>query len=149
MHAWAKQRHIHLDFIQPGKPQQHASVERYDRTVRFDWRSPWRFDRIADVQESATRWRWTYNNARPNMALGGITPIMKLARAAQLHLRHQLKKGGLPSLEVRADTLVGGLRCTWSSTFYRTDGICTIGFTTEMSTGARGFVSVSGAGERY
>ncbi len=24
MHASAKQRHMHLDFIQPGKPQQHA-----------------------------------------------------------------------------------------------------------------------------
>ena len=82
MHAWAKQRHIHLDFIQPGKPQQNAYVERYNRTVRYDWLSQWLFDSITDVQESATRWLWTYNNDRPNMALGGITPIMKRARAA-------------------------------------------------------------------
>ena len=27
-------------------------------------------------------WLWTYNNERPNMALGGITPTMKLALAA-------------------------------------------------------------------
>ncbi len=29
-----------------------------------------------------TRWLWTYNNERPNMGLGGITPIQKLALAA-------------------------------------------------------------------
>jgi len=25
------------------------------------------------------KWLWTYNNERPNMALGGITPMQKLA----------------------------------------------------------------------
>ncbi len=34
------------------------------------------------VQEYATRWLWTYNNERPNMALGGITPQQKLAMVA-------------------------------------------------------------------
>ncbi len=34
------------------------------------------------VQDKATRWLWTYNHERPNMALGGITPAMKLAMAA-------------------------------------------------------------------
>jgi putative transposase len=24
-------------------------------------------------------WLWTYNNERPNMALGGLTPMLKLA----------------------------------------------------------------------
>ncbi|NKX62620.1 transposase, partial [Labrenzia sp. 5N] len=28
------------------------------------------------------RWLWTYNNERPNMAIGGITPAMKLKTAA-------------------------------------------------------------------
>ena len=50
--------------------------------MRYDWLSQWLFDSIADVQESATRWLWTYNNERPNMALGGIAPIMKLAQVA-------------------------------------------------------------------
>jgi putative transposase len=34
---------------------------------------------IEEVQDAATRWLWTYNNERPNMALGGITPMQKLA----------------------------------------------------------------------
>ena len=79
---WAISRGIQLEFIQPGKPQQNAYVERYHRTVRYDGLAQTLFDRIADVQASATRWLWTYNNERPNMALGGITPAQKLARAA-------------------------------------------------------------------
>ena len=58
------------------------TYERYSRTVRYGWLSPCLLDIIAHVQESATRWLWTYNNDRPNMALGGITPIMKRTRAA-------------------------------------------------------------------
>ncbi|MFN3644365.1 MAG: hypothetical protein ACK4TB_15740 [Gemmobacter sp.] len=26
----------------------------------------------------ATQWLWTYNNDRPNMGIGGMTPAMKL-----------------------------------------------------------------------
>ena len=37
---------------------------------------------VKQVQDTATRWLWTYNHERPNMALGGITPAMKLAMAA-------------------------------------------------------------------
>jgi putative transposase len=79
---WAKARGIRLDFIQPGQPQQNAYIERYNRTVRYDWLAQTLFDSVEAVQESATRWLWTYNNERPNMALGGITPSMKLALAA-------------------------------------------------------------------
>ena len=80
--AWAERRGIRIDHIQPGKPQQNAYVERYNRTVRYGWLSQWQFDSIEDVQEAATRWLWTYNHERPNMALGGITPMQKLALAA-------------------------------------------------------------------
>lgn len=80
--AWAKRHGILLDFIQPGKPQQNAYVERYNRTVRYDWLSQSLFATIADVQAAGTAWLWIYNNERPNMALGGITPTMKLALAA-------------------------------------------------------------------
>jgi putative transposase len=79
---WARSQEIRLEHIQPGKPQQNAYVERYNRTVRYDWLSQTLFESIAEVQESATRWLWTYNHERPNMAIGGITPIQKLAMAA-------------------------------------------------------------------
>jgi putative transposase len=80
--AWAERRGIRIDHIQPGKPQQNAYVERYNRTVRYGWLSQRLFECIEDVQDAATRWLWTYNHERPNMALGGITPMQKLALAA-------------------------------------------------------------------
>ena len=39
-------------------------------------------EQIEEVKEHATRWLWTYNNQRPNMGIGGITPAMKLKLAA-------------------------------------------------------------------
>jgi putative transposase len=79
---WAAQREIELVFIQPGKPQQNAYIERYNRTVRYDWLAHYLFESIEEVQAFATRWLWTYNHERPNMALGGITPKQKLALVA-------------------------------------------------------------------
>ena len=37
---------------------------------------------IEEAQEQATEWLWTYNNERLNMAIGGMTPAMKLKTAA-------------------------------------------------------------------
>ena len=78
---WAKNHDIELVFIQPGNPQQNAYVERYNRTVRYDWLNHYLFESIEDVQNRATQWLWICNNERPNMALNGITPMMKLAAA--------------------------------------------------------------------
>ena len=80
--AWAEQRGIRIEYIQPGQPQQNAYVERYNRTVRYDWLAHHLFDTVDEVQDFATRWLWTYNYERPNMALGGSTPKQKLALAA-------------------------------------------------------------------
>lgn len=79
---WANKHKITLLFTQPGNPQQNAYVERYNRTVRYDWLNQYLFSTIAEVQEFATRWLWSYNNERPNMAIGGITPRQKLALVA-------------------------------------------------------------------
>lgn len=79
---WASDRGIKIAFIQPGNPQQNAYVERYNRTVRYDWLSQRIFESIDQVQQQATQWLWTYNNERPNMANGGLTPVQKLAMAA-------------------------------------------------------------------
>lgn len=79
---WAIKHEITLLFTQPGNPQQNAYVERYNRTVRYDWLNQYLFSTIAEVQDVATRWLWSYNNERPNMAIGGITPRQKLVLAA-------------------------------------------------------------------
>ena len=78
---WAENAGVGLLYIQPGKPQQNAYVERYNRTVRTEWLGRYLFNTIEEVQDHATRWLWTYNNERPNMGIGGVTQIQKLNAA--------------------------------------------------------------------
>lgn len=80
--AWAEKRGIQIEFIQPGQPQQNAYIERYNRTVRYDWLAHHLFDSLEEIQDFATKWLWTYNHDRPNTGIGGITPKQKLALAA-------------------------------------------------------------------
>jgi len=49
--TWAEKNGITLVFIQPGNPQQNAYIERYNRTVRYDWLAQYLFDSIEEVQE--------------------------------------------------------------------------------------------------
>jgi putative transposase len=79
---WAEKRNVRLEYIQPGKPQQNAYIERYNRTVRGEWLGQYIFETIEEAQHQATEWLWTYNNERPNMGIGGMTPAMKLKTAA-------------------------------------------------------------------
>lgn len=79
---WAKNNDIELNFIQPGKPQQNAYIERYNRTVRYDWLGQYIFSSLDELQRYATEWQWFYNHERPNMALGGYTPKQHVLRAA-------------------------------------------------------------------
>ncbi len=93
--TWAEKHGVQLSFIQPGKSQQNAYIELYNRTVRYDWLGQYLFESIAQVQDHATRWLWTYNNERPNMALGGITPKMNWSVLPNLLLLTQFKNGGI------------------------------------------------------
>lgn len=73
---------ITLNFIQPGNPQQNAYIERYNRTVRYDWLGQYLFSSLDKLQCYGTEWQWFYNHERPNMALGGYTPKQHELRAA-------------------------------------------------------------------
>ncbi|NDL65469.1 transposase [Enterobacteriales bacterium SAP-6] len=82
MQKWTIKHRITLLYIQPGKPQQNVYIERFNRTVRYDWLNQYVFSYITEVQDYATRWLWIYNHERPHMELGGITPMQKLALRA-------------------------------------------------------------------
>jgi putative transposase len=85
--TWAAKHHIHIQYIQHGKPQKNAYVESFNRTVRYKWLSQHYWESINEVQEFATEWMYkkTIGNPfredyqRPNIALGGITPKQRLA----------------------------------------------------------------------
>ena len=75
---WANRQQITLLYTQLGKPTQNAYVERFNRTVRNEWLDMHLFRSVDQAQQLATQWLWFYNHERPNMALGGITPIQYL-----------------------------------------------------------------------
>ena len=78
LREWATRRNIQIRYIQPGKPQQNAYIERYNRTVRHEWLDQHIIESIKEAQDHATQRLWTYNNDRPNMGIGGLTPAQKL-----------------------------------------------------------------------
>jgi putative transposase len=80
---WAEAQGITLRYTQPGNPQQNAYVERFNRTVRYEWLSQYVWHKLEEVQDHATEWCWQYNHERPHMALGGITPIQRLKQLTQ------------------------------------------------------------------
>jgi hypothetical protein len=84
LQQWAEDHGIALHHIQPGKPQQNAYIERYNKTVRHEWLGQYNFETVTEVQNHATSWLWTYNNERPNMGIGGITPAQKLKQQMEL-----------------------------------------------------------------
>jgi putative transposase len=78
---WATARRITLLYIQPGKPTQNAYIERFNRTVRHEWRDMHEFESVESAQLLATEWLWLYNNERPHTSIGGVPPRW-LAEAA-------------------------------------------------------------------
>ena len=55
-----------------------GQVWRLNGSLRPEWLDIYIFETIEEVQQIATEWLWTYNNERPNMGIGGLTPAMKL-----------------------------------------------------------------------
>lgn len=71
---WAKQAGMAIQYIQPGKPNQNAYIERFNRTYREEVLDQYLFGRLDDVREATWRFLIDYNEHRPHDALGGLTP---------------------------------------------------------------------------
>jgi putative transposase len=65
---------IQIRFIQPGKPDQNAFIERFNRTYREEVLTPYLFDSIHDVRQITDAWLIRYNEIRPHDALGSLPP---------------------------------------------------------------------------
>ncbi|QET03496.1 transposase [Cupriavidus pauculus] len=57
-------------------------MERFNRTVRYEWLSQYYWDDLAHVRDFGKHWMWQYNHERPNMDFGGMTPKQRLLAAA-------------------------------------------------------------------
>jgi len=85
---WAKSAGMAIQYIQPGKPNQNAFVERYNRTLRDELLDQHLFMRLEDVREAVYWWMLEYNEDRPHDSLGDLTPIeyKQTARNSTLEL---------------------------------------------------------------
>jgi putative transposase len=71
---WAKNDGIAIQYIQPGKPNQNAYIERFSRTLRNERMNMHLSFRLEDVREAAYWWMLEYNEERPHNLLGDLTP---------------------------------------------------------------------------
>jgi putative transposase len=77
---WASARHIELRFIEPGKPNQNAFIERFNKTYRTEVRSAHLFASISEVQQITDEWLIEYHEQRPHDSLGRVPPLPYMPR---------------------------------------------------------------------
>jgi putative transposase len=82
--AWAEQRGVQLDFIQPGKPAQNAFIERFNQTYRTEILDANAFSSIHEVRVISDDWRRRYNLERPHESLGGVPPLTFIPRPTSI-----------------------------------------------------------------
>jgi putative transposase len=72
---WCTAYRIAIGYIQPGKPDQNAFIERFNRSYREEVLDAHLFDTLDQVREIADAWLETYNTERPHASLGQVPPL--------------------------------------------------------------------------
>jgi putative transposase len=72
---WAKVAVMAIHYIQPGKPNHNAFIERFNRTLPKQLLAQHLFARFHDVREAIYWWMIEYNEKRTHDSLGDLTPV--------------------------------------------------------------------------
>jgi putative transposase len=78
--TWCEARGITLAYIEPGKPNQNAYIERFNRSFREEVLDAWVFTTLAEVRAVSEEWRNGYNTERSHESLGNVPPLTFLPR---------------------------------------------------------------------
>ena len=73
--GWCEKNGVMLDYIEPGKPNQNAFIERFNRSYRTEVLSFDLFSSLDEVREITWKWMQAYNEERGHDALGKLTPV--------------------------------------------------------------------------
>ena len=72
--AWCEANQVEMIYIQPGKPNQNAYIERFNRTYRNEVLNAYLFESLDQIREITWQWMIDYNEQRPHDSLNGLTP---------------------------------------------------------------------------
>lgn len=82
----AERHGVKLLFIQPGKPNQNAFIERFNKSFRVKVSDANLFNSISEVQMAADEWLMDYNEYRPHESLGDVPLAAFLPRVFERNL---------------------------------------------------------------
>jgi len=74
MLKWSAERSVDLHFIEPGKPNQNATIESFNGRLRDELLNEHAFPTVFHARSAIEAWRIDYNEKRPHTHLDGLTP---------------------------------------------------------------------------
>ena len=77
---WCAEHRVATHYIQPGKPDQNAYIERFNRSYRTEVLNAHLFESIAELRAITDQWLRIYNRERPHDSLGRVPPLTFLSR---------------------------------------------------------------------
>ena len=77
---WCDDRRIALHYIQRGKPDQKAFIERFNRSYHAEVLDAYLFESLAEARALPERWFVSYNQEGPHQRLSRVPPLMFLPR---------------------------------------------------------------------
>ena len=77
--AWAYERGVQIDFIQPGRPVENALIESFNGRFREECLNTHWFRSLDEARRLIEDWRCEYNDVRPHSSLGYRAPAAYVA----------------------------------------------------------------------